>query len=133
MTPPRELSWPPHVLASLAPDSNVDRLGRRQPRRLTVVGMLRALPQPEGGSKEVPGSYWTLDVNEDGFSEAVVSCPCGHEPHVELGGVSNCECERVYLFTGTELRVFNSPRDTPKSLGTADPAQTPEPPASDAP
>lgn len=64
---------------------------------------------------KVPGAYWSLDVDDEGFSVAEVACPCGETPRVDAGGLHACECERGYFFTGEDVWVVNSQ----KSHGTA--------------
>ena len=91
-------------------DANIERrdlLDRKQPRRLGLPALrsiLATIPVVR-----IPDGFWTLDVNEEGYSIAVVACPCGHTPQVEAGlVVVACEnCERGYTFTGTEVFVLN--------------------------
>lgn len=87
-----------------------DKLGRPQPRILGALGILSAGMACGGEAPiTIPGSAWAVDVGEHGASVAVVACPCGVEPHVEIGCVGSCECERYYFFAVDKVLVFNSP------------------------
>jgi hypothetical protein len=86
-----------------------DRLGRRQPRKLSVFTFLRAIPGLAVQFRDIPEDFWALDVNDEGYSEAAISCPCGATPRVELGTLQECSCERFFLFVGTKVMVANSP------------------------
>lgn len=100
-----------------------DAIGRPQPRPLGAVGIISVaiscgMPPPV----EVPGEFWSQDVNAEGFSCAVVACPCGHEPSVEVGTVVPCDpswdpdsdveprCKRYFFFAGDRVVVFGSPK-----------------------
>lgn len=106
--------------------ANEDLLGRKQPRRLGFPTL--ASPLMNGGMhpERIPDEYWALDVNDEGFSVAVVSCPCGMTPQIEVGLVivpcriyegdlrswdpeaDPLECQRGYSFTGEAVFVWNS-------------------------
>lgn len=88
----------------------VDRIGRQQPRPIGSFGLLKVaigagLPAPI----KIPAGAWSQDVNDEGYTEAVVACPCGEVPHVEVGCLKGCDCERFYWFALDEVMVFNSP------------------------
>lgn len=105
---------------------HADLFGRKQ---LTTAGLpaLAAYLLPMGVQR-VPDEYWALDVNAEGYSVAIVSCPCGMTPQVEVGKVIEpcrryegdlrtwdpetdpLECERAYSFTGSAVYVWNSQR-----------------------
>src|SRR4051812_37320745 len=93
----------------------VDRLGRPQPRILGAIGIL-AVGVASGGTppSEVPSDFWRMDVSEEGFSVAVIACPCGSEPVVEVGCLQSCECERYFYFAIDKVLVFNSPKTRPE-------------------
>ena len=89
----------------------VDNLGRRQPTRFNLVWAFRAVPGMAAQfRREVPGDFWSKDTKEDGTPVAVISCPCGQEPLVEPGRMTECECERFYVHLGNSVRVANSPQ-----------------------
>jgi hypothetical protein len=62
---------------------NEDLLGRKQLRRLgyPALGSILAMT----GVERIPDEYWALDVDEDGYSVAIVSCPCGITPRIAAG------------------------------------------------
>lgn len=99
---------PPHIVArkeyigALVPDE--DRLGRKHPRMMSAIKMLaRWMGQ---AWKPVPDEFWALDLNGDGFSEAVISCVCGATPHVEVLCHEKCPgCYRWFLFAGDRVLV----------------------------
>lgn len=89
--------------------------------------------------QEIPGSYWTLDVDDDGYTIAVIACPCGHSPQVYMAASRMCrgdwcradeergipepkydECPRSYVFTGDSVWVAGSPIE--RQLQTAAPS-----------
>ena len=53
----------------------------------------------------VPQQFWKAD--EHGGS---VDCPCGERMRFALASTHQCTCDRFYLYTGTALRVANSPK-----------------------
>jgi hypothetical protein len=75
------------------------------PRRFGIDLCFRRFP---GFAAEfariVPPEFWSVDRRA-----AIVACPCGKEPAVELGAPVTCECERAYLYTGESVRVAFSP------------------------
>jgi hypothetical protein len=94
-----------------------DRLGRHNhdPKRF-LHGLPGALFLAEHGPMlEVPKQFWALEVEGKGGSArdiAVVACPCGQSPTARpLGPPVECACERIYMFTGRDVQVFNSPHD----------------------
>lgn len=56
----------------------------------------------------VPGEFWSLQVDDAGFTVADVACPCGEQPRVEACGMTVCGCERAFVFTGQDVTVVNS-------------------------
>lgn len=81
------------------------RTVQREPRRVGFTIMARAVPGlgqqfAVPPAKRVPGEFWQLEVDE-----AVVACPCGVEPRVRLDGVVACECGRLFVFDGDEVRA----------------------------
>lgn len=106
-----------------------DLLGRKQPRTLGLPALASCLMNGGKRPERIPDQYWALDVNDAGYSVAVVSCPCGMTPQVEIGSpITPCriyegdlrswdpekdpmECERGYTFTGEAVFVWNSPRN----------------------
>lgn len=81
------------------------RAVQRDPRRLDFAMMARAVPGlaqqfTELPAKPVPPEFWQLEVDE-----AVIACPCGVEPHVRIQTISTCECGRMFVFDGDEVRA----------------------------
>lgn len=107
--PDQPLRIRPGLGLTVTHEAPVDRLLRRQPRQVSIFTLLRGIPGLHGRFSEIPEAFWALDVNADGFSEAVVACPCGQEPRVELGTVRQCACDRFFAFLGTVVMVANSP------------------------
>ena len=52
-----------------------DLLGRKQPRRLGFSALSPMLMTAGMRPQRIPDEYWSLDVNAEGFSVAVVACP----------------------------------------------------------
>lgn len=79
------------------------RIGHRsEPRRLDFGLMMRAVPGlAQQFSRQIPGEFWTLVGSE----LVEVACPCGVTPAARLGIPVTCECSRVYLYTGEQVRV----------------------------
>lgn len=103
-----EVVWRPERHEAIKP--YVDRLDRQHlhlfnPLKLLEPAALQGVPVDI-----IPGEYWTLDLDGDGFSVAVVACPCGQTPNVTAGSFAMCRCERAYLFTGADVSVLNSPK-----------------------
>jgi hypothetical protein len=106
-----------------------DGLGRKVPApacRLPV--MLEKYAHWGIPVKEIPGGYWTLDVDDDGYTIAIVACPCGDSPQIPAGAGHCCQgdwcradeqrgvpepnyekCPRSYVFTGDSVWVAGSP------------------------
>jgi hypothetical protein len=101
----------PHVQAALESEPYVDEAGWRHPRRLGMMTFMRSIPGLPSQFRAIPSNFWSEDVNEDGFTEAIISCPCGDEPHVEIGSVVECKCERFFFNAGVKVLVANSPVD----------------------
>lgn len=83
------------------------RSARHEPRRLDFAMMARAVPGlarqfVEPPAKQVPPEFWHLDNDET----AVVACPCGTEPHVAIQTLETCECGRVFVFDGDQVRAI---------------------------
>jgi hypothetical protein len=93
--------------APVDPLAPYDRLGRKQ---LWHPPVWRLFEQAVPGflarfDRRVPDEFFTL-VDDQVYA---VSCPCGEEPHVGLGMVVECACERFFLATGQTILVANSP------------------------
>jgi hypothetical protein len=101
----------PHVRDTLTPDPFTDRQGWRHPRRLGAMTFMRAIPGLASQFKPIPDEFWSNDVNSEGYTAAVIACPCGEEPTVEVGSLAECQCERFFLNLGARVLVANSPAD----------------------
>lgn len=84
-------------------DRYVDRVGRAHLHKISVMRFLQHLP-PEAMTA-IPSPFWSTDVNDEGFTEAVISCPCHETPRVELGRLSECTCGRIFYFIGSDVLV----------------------------
>lgn len=97
-----------------------DLLGRKQPHILGSFGVLKVAMQAGMPAPiTVPSTKWQQGLNEDGFSQAEVMCPCGGCPKPEVGCVVGCECERYYYFAVDRVLVFNSPRAQPRTAAAS--------------
>lgn len=107
-------NWRPDIAATVI--ERADFLGRRQPRRIGPLAFMRAIPGLRDQFSEVPPEYWAEDVTAEGmFSCAVVSCPCGQSPSVEIGTLGSCPgCPRIFYYTGRAVLVANSPKTHPR-------------------
>lgn len=95
---------------SMETDAPVDLLGRRQLRHRGAATFLRSIPHMMDQLSRIPSEFWALDVNDEGYSEAVVACPCGNTPHIEVGTMEQCSCPRIFFFGGPAVFVANSPK-----------------------
>jgi hypothetical protein len=90
-----------------------------QPRRLSALALLLSVPSVARAFKAIPWAYWTREVGQtqehDGsFTEVAVArvrCPCGQEPLVELGQLTECGCERFFAFGGRQVLSANPPTE----------------------
>lgn len=85
----------------------VDRIGRSHLHKIPVTTFLQMLPA--SAMTAIPGEFWNTDMNDEGFTEAVISCPCKETPRVEVGRMLSCACDRTFFYTGTDVYVGNSP------------------------
>jgi hypothetical protein len=84
-----------------------DLFGRKQLHGFGLVAIMKVIAGAGVPFEAIPGEFWTPDSDDDGFSLAVIACPCGHTPRVYAGSLIECECVRGYAFTGTEIYVLN--------------------------
>lgn len=83
-----------------------------RPHQFSYLTMARAVPGLLAEfSGTVPGEFW----NEDS-GEALVACPCGETPAVPFNAIRGCGCERIFAFTGRDVRVANSPKGQPEAV-----------------
>lgn len=88
----------------------VDNIGRRQPTKLNSIWAIRAIPGlARQFERKVPSEFWSQDADDEGLPIAIIACPCGEEPQLRPAGMHVCECDRMYLSLGPEIRVGNSP------------------------
>lgn len=90
-------------------DDQRDRLGRKSPRRFSFLRLMTRWTSRDW--TPVPGDYWAVDVNGEGYSVAVVSCLCKSTPRVELlAPAVECEgCDRLFYFGGDQLLSIRPP------------------------
>lgn len=77
-----------------------------EPRRLNFAMMARHAPRiaqlfMEDPGKQVPPEFWQPDGDE-----AIVACPCEQEPKVPVQQLVTCECGRMFVFDGDQVRVL---------------------------
>lgn len=107
----QRIVWRPERLESVTP---VDRIGRPVPHRIGMLTWFHAIPGLAAQFTAIPEEYWAQDANDEGFTVAVVACPCGREPAPEAGQLVECGCHRFYLYTGRTVMVANGPKQRPK-------------------
>lgn len=99
-----------------------DALGRQQPRvigPLTYFTKIPALARAFTETwKTVPGEYWAQDSVE-GVTHAIVACPCGASPKVEIGLLDSCVCGRTFWYAHDAVLVANSPRPEPPTTAAS--------------
>lgn len=84
-------------------DRYVDRVGRVHLHKISPMRFLWHLP-PEAMTV-IPGEFWSTDVNAEGYTEAVIACPCHETPRVEAGRLAECTCGRIFYFIGSDVMV----------------------------
>lgn len=88
-------------------DDAHDRQGRKIPHRLAFTRLMARWTVRDW--RPIPGEYWTVDLNGDGYSEAHIACPCGQTPRVEaLAPAVECDgegCNRFYYFGADAVLV----------------------------
>lgn len=53
----------------------------------------------------VPDTYVAEDLNDEGYSAATVSCPCGEPHEIEIGTVLSPDCGRAFAWFGDSVLV----------------------------
>lgn len=104
----------PEYVGALMDDT--DRQGRKLPKRLGAITMLSRWTRQEW--KRVPDEFYAVDVNDEGYSQAVISCVCGATPHVEVLMHEKCPgCYRWFLFGGDRVLVAYGEMPPPPADG----------------
>ncbi len=92
------------------PLATYDALGRKAPKTLGLIELMRGLPWLLGAfDKEVPQEFVVVEVGV-----ATVSCPCQPEvlPRVPFNIPVYCQgegCRRWFFFDGIRVRVAREP------------------------
>lgn len=116
-TPPRPVGALTRRRPGVDPDGRErDELNRQVPHRLNAVGLAHAVPGLLAQFELLDSGRWRRYQGA-----ARIKCPCKGEaqlppskrPSAEPGRLLACEdCDRVYLFTGREVRVaMAAPRE----------------------
>jgi hypothetical protein len=72
----------------------------RSPRQFGMPAFMRAVRGlADQFHKRVPPEFVTEDVTDETHL-AVVDCPCGGRPIVELGTARACDCNRHFYYAG---------------------------------
>lgn len=100
---------PPDALRYDQERRPVDLFGRVVPHPLTALSFA-LVPGFLEQFKKIPGEFWAQDVTDAGVQLAVVSCPCGSQPEIELAQLTECECHRFFMFTGRDVMAANRPK-----------------------
>jgi hypothetical protein len=88
--------------AHVDPAATYDLLWRKQPVRMGFMQMARATPAIAAAmATKIPGEFWAQVAT----GVVQVSCPCGKAPQVEWNLLRVCECNRVYVYIGGNVRV----------------------------
>lgn len=85
-----------------------DWRGRIVPHQLGAVQMLASITGGLAAFKSIPDEFWGRDDDND-VQIAVVSCPCGETPQVELNKLTQCLCHRFFAYTGRSVMCANRP------------------------
>lgn len=84
-----------------------------KPRKPNWLTFIRAAPglisEWDGFRTVVPEEFVSADADLDSNPLAVVACPCGESPAMPVAGSKACNCRRVFLNLGTEVRVWRPP------------------------
>lgn len=107
-----DVNWRQDRFESIRPHH--DRVNRRHPHRFSPLVLVRQAIQLGIPFDVIPAEYWLLTTDREGYSVAVIACPCGDTPVVDAGGIEQCPCERAYFFTGDDVSVLNSPKARPE-------------------
>jgi hypothetical protein len=96
--------WRPVVFEGMFAQHEFNE-GKVAPVAITQI-MWTSLPWvAQAFAKVVPEAYVAVDLNDDGYSAATVTCPCGSLHEVEIGTVVSGECGRFFAWFGKEVRV----------------------------
>lgn len=102
-----------------------DALGRKVPFRFDLLTWMRVLPSLRAAMRhEVPASFIAEDVTTDGTPVAIISCPCGRTPSVELAQLEACDCGRAFGHFGRRI-LCARPGDEPDAVPEPDSEPTP--------
>lgn len=92
------------------PTADYDRLGRKQPRRYSILRLAFAIPAFPERTRAVPAHA----VVEETEGEALIHCPCGARPVAVPDAWTACTgCERWYAFIAGKALVFYGSMDVP--------------------
>lgn len=107
------MDLPDHIVArreylDAHDDTAHDDPQRRVPRMMSFVKLVTRWTSRDW--KQVPTEYWALDMNDEGYSVAVVSCLCGETPRAEvLAPAVRCDCGRFFYFGGDRVLAVQPP------------------------
>lgn len=85
-----------------------DAAGIKQPVKINFLTVARFLPGLVAQfDRVVPDDFVALI--EEGVVD--VACPCGSTPRLVIGEVDDCQCGRVFTYTGARVLVarFSTP------------------------
>jgi hypothetical protein len=64
--------------------------------------------------RKVPEGIWApCSLRESHYSAAAFRCACGTDQLVQVGVITSCQCDRLFLYGGTQVLALNSPMDLP--------------------
>jgi len=94
-----------------------DELDRVQPRKINWFMFATSIPGLLAQFQDVPLAFWTQDdESEEGWPSYSVACPCGAKPPTVVAQhATECECGRIYLHLGKQMRVFR-PEEVPAGV-----------------
>lgn len=98
------------------PLADYDRLGRKQPTRMSFLHLVRAIPGLPGRLGRVPAAA-IVEQGNDGIGEySLVQCPCSAHPIVRPS-IAKCDgCERYYVSYGVVVMVAYGEMNIPGAI-----------------
>jgi hypothetical protein len=116
-----DLAWRPNLYQGMFGHLPVAE-GEVWPQNISATA-LRSLPWLAPLFKAaVPDEYIAVDLNEEGYSEAQITCPCGAVHCVEVGTILRAPCDRAFYWFGKDVRVarLSDHPDEPSPPATSD-------------
>lgn len=82
-----------------------DAVGKIVPHKIGLLTWVKVAPYlPKCFPDRVPEEFWAQTIDEEGEFLITVACPCGHDAYLKFAGMADCQCDRMFLHTGQEVR-----------------------------